>query len=67
MFVFVNDQRYTIDTALSLSTLFDTLNIEVTKGIAVAVNDRVIPKTGWSSHMLDNEDKIILIKATQGG
>lgn len=38
-----------------------------TKGIAVALNETVIPKSEWSKVQLQNNDQIIIIKATQGG
>lgn len=37
------------------------------KGIAVAVNDTVIPKTNWERYILQSNDSILIIKATQGG
>ncbi len=36
-------------------------------GIAVAVNDSVIPKTKWNKVSLNDEDRILIITATQGG
>lgn len=37
------------------------------KGIAVAVNNQVIPKKNWETHLLNEHDKITIIHATQGG
>jgi len=37
------------------------------KGIAVAVNDTVIPKASWEQYILQANDSILIIKATQGG
>ena len=37
------------------------------KGIAVAVNNLVIPKTSWADTMLRDKDSILIITATQGG
>ena len=36
-------------------------------GIALAVNEKVVPKTEWEKFLLKENDKIIIIKATQGG
>ncbi len=36
------------------------------KGIAVAVNDTVIPKANWERYILQSNDSILIIKATQG-
>jgi sulfur carrier protein len=46
------------------------LNLEIPeqqKGIAVAINNTVIPKIDWQSHLINSRDKIIIIQATQGG
>ncbi|MDR2580141.1 MAG: sulfur carrier protein ThiS [Fibromonadaceae bacterium] len=37
------------------------------KGIAFAVNDKVVPKSKWASFNLQNNDRILAIEATQGG
>ncbi len=67
MYIYINDQKYELKQGSDLNELFSNLNIEVSKGIAVAVNDTVIPKREWNTYKINSEDKIILIKATQGG
>lgn len=37
------------------------------KGIAVAINESIVLKNNWSSTQLKNQDKLLIIKATQGG
>jgi len=37
------------------------------RGIALAINQRVIPKSKWPSHLLEENDQVIIIRATQGG
>ncbi len=44
-----------------------SLNMPNTNGIALAVNEKVIPKTEWNNFQLNDNDKILIIKATQGG
>jgi len=56
--------------SINSSSLFALLNEvlgEKTKGTAVAVNDTVVPKTEWEKYELKENDKVIIIKATQGG
>lgn len=36
-------------------------------GVAVAVNNRVIPKAQWKSIMLEEDMKITVIRAARGG
>jgi len=40
---------------------------EKSKGIAVAINNQVIPKTAWATTKLQHQDSILIIAATQGG
>lgn len=60
------------------STFFEVSNLSLealvmqhcqgkTSGLAVAVNQKVIPKKLWSQTILQNKDSILLITATQGG
>jgi sulfur carrier protein len=37
------------------------------RGLAVAVNNTVIPRTTWSNFQLNENDTITIIHATQGG
>jgi sulfur carrier protein len=64
----INQQIKQFDAdALSIQALLD---IEIPKkqnGIAVAVNNTVIPKPSWKAHFLNETDEILIISATQGG
>ena len=40
---------------------------EKKKGIAVAVNNRIIPQSFWAETFLNDKDSILIITATQGG
>jgi len=51
----------------NISELVQSLNMASTNGIAFAVNEKVIPKTEWEKFILKDNDKILIIKATQGG
>jgi len=66
MEVFYNNQKLDIDDQ---STLFSFVSeqIEDTNGLAVAINDEIISKAAWKNTTLNNNDKILIIKATQGG
>jgi sulfur carrier protein len=62
-----NNQQIEIDDKLMLSTFVFSQIGEKTNGIAVAVNNSVIPKTNWEVVEIQPNDNILLIKATQGG
>jgi len=40
---------------------------EKKKGIAVALNNRIIPQSFWAETFLNDKDSILIITATQGG
>ena len=37
------------------------------KGIAIALNNRIIPLSVWAETILNNNDSVLIITATQGG
>jgi sulfur carrier protein len=51
----------TLESALSNSDINDY------NGLAVAVNDTVIPRATWNTYQLKENDTITIIRATQGG
>lgn len=51
----------------SLEALMQLEAPSTSKGIAVAVNNEVIPKEQWPSRLLQEQDSILIITATQGG
>ena len=54
--------------ANTLEQLLRTFELEdAEKGVAVAVNDAVVTKDKWSDYQLSEEDRIEIIRATQGG
>ena len=61
----VNDKE--VETgATNLSQFSQEQNLPTT-GIAVAVNQRMVPRTEWDSYTLNEGDNIIIIKAVCGG
>lgn len=67
MTIWVNQQPYDYHTAPNLLQVLTDLQKHKLTGIAVAVNQEVIPKGSWGSTLLNNQDKVIIITATQGG
>ena len=65
--VFVNNKSCVLETDLSLIFVLKQNGIQDQKGIAVAVNNTVVPKAEWQNKILNENDKITIIRATQGG
>lgn len=53
--------------ALSIQALLDIEIPQKQNGIAIAINNSVIPKLNWNSYLLSETDEILIISATQGG
>jgi sulfur carrier protein len=65
MKVIVNDEEVQIDEQTTVSSLLDRLGIS-DKGIAVAVDWAVIPRSDWTRTLSDGA-RIEVVTAVQGG
>lgn len=64
----INNQTTTIpDTVLTVQDLLDRELPDKQKGIALAINNTVIPRAEWNSRYITEHDQILIISATQGG
>jgi sulfur carrier protein len=53
--------------SLSIQSLLDLEIPNKQNGIAVAINNTVVPKINWNLHLVHETDEILIISATQGG
>ena len=67
MEIILNNQLYQVEEKTSIQIVLNNWIGEKQKGIAVAVNETIVPKTCWDSYELKHNDKVLVIKATQGG
>jgi sulfur carrier protein len=67
MIIRVNDQPREIAAGLALADLVRDLGLADRKGVAIAINDEVVPRSTWSARMLAASDSVLVIQATQGG
>ena len=67
MEIIINSQPRDCVNDITISTLLGETIGSKQNGIAVAVNDMVIPKSKWESFELKSHDTVLIIKATQGG
>ncbi len=65
--VFINSKSYSIPESGTLADVLPLLQIQQADGIAIALNEAVIPRGEWRQHVLGGGDKIFVIRATQGG
>ncbi len=55
-----------LSSQASLQQLAETLQMP-DKGVAVAVNNQMIPRTKWPETILQENDQVVVIKAACGG
>jgi sulfur carrier protein len=68
MQIMLNGKTTTIDPGVTLAAVLRKHDIaDDATGIAVAVNDTVVPKREWAARTLESGDAVEVIRAVQGG
>ncbi|RBL93381.1 sulfur carrier protein ThiS [Chitinophaga flava] len=67
MEVLVNNKLYAVQQGITIAALLQFIQLSAQKGIAIAVNNQVVPKNNWDQQPLQHADSITIIRATQGG
>ncbi|MCD6012913.1 MAG: thiamine biosynthesis protein ThiS [Flavipsychrobacter sp.] len=67
MNIYINSKPQELSSDSKITDALALLNITAQKGIAIAINNNVIPKSEWDTYILQEEDKVMLIRAAQGG
>jgi sulfur carrier protein len=67
MNICVNDQARSVGEEATLLDLLRDLALAERRGVAVAVNDAVVPRADWSARPLAESDRVLVIRAAQGG
>lgn len=67
MDVKVNGEAHRFEgTRLNVAELLGELEIEP-KGVAVALNNSVVPRSKWDGQLVRDGDEVEIVRATQGG
>ena len=66
MLVFINQEPKEVEKNISLLNIIQS-SLNSLDGLAVAVNNKVIPKSEWHKYTVKENDKLLFIRATQGG
>jgi sulfur carrier protein len=67
MTVLVNENPREVPEASLLAHLLREMGVEAKRGVAVALNGKVVPSVQWQETKLTSNDEVLLIQATQGG
>jgi len=65
--IFINKEKKELADNTDIIQMLNQNGFEDTKGIAIAINNEVIPKNSWENHLLRDQDNITIITATAGG
>jgi len=63
----VNDRPREIAAAATLLELLRDIGQAERRGVAVAVDDAVVPRSSWPVRKLAEGERVLVIQATQGG
>lgn len=67
MNIYINDTEHELPQDAAITAALDAIGMSSQKGIAIAINNNVVPRTEWHNTTLQANDKVTLIRATQGG
>jgi sulfur carrier protein len=65
--IILNGQPHGLDGPTTLHALLTHQGLSERKGLAAAVNGEVVPRSEWSKRLLAERDRVLVIRATQGG
>lgn len=66
MQIYVNDTLLHIEAPLSVQQLLQQQQLNP-KGLAVAINQHILPRTQWETHQLQAGDRLTVFRAIAGG
>lgn len=67
MEITVNQQVFQVKDLCSVHEILSLIPDIPAKGLAVAINQTIVPKADWPAHVIQPGDQVMIIKATQGG
>ncbi len=67
MTILINDEPKVVAEGTTVNeVVLSVLHLQPT-GMAIAVNDALVPRTRWENTTLNENDKMLVIKASKGG
>lgn len=66
MHILVNDERLDCEIGLDVATLLFRLE-QNQPGIALALNQHILPRSQWAEHVLQEGDTLLIFQAIAGG
>jgi len=67
MTILINNEQKVVPNGTTVSEIVITILQLNPAGMAIAINDTIVPKHLWESSHLQSNDKVLVIKACSGG
>ncbi|MCJ8165137.1 sulfur carrier protein ThiS [Pontibacter sp. E15-1] len=67
MTIFLNNHERELSEPATVTAVLQLLELPHSRGLAIAINNEVLPRDQWPTHQLRPNDRLTLIRATQGG
>nr|WP_256466116.1 sulfur carrier protein ThiS [Yersinia ruckeri] len=64
--ILLNDESIELEDALTVNQLLTQLDYNQ-PGSALAINQTIIPRNNWDTHILQDGDDVLLFQAIAGG
>ena len=64
--IVLNGESFKLNKQVSITELFIVLDLS-SKFMAVEINDEIIFRSSWDSHLIKENDKVELVRAIGGG
>ena len=64
--IILNGENTQIDSGTNIEQLLDSMNLSE-KRLAIEINQQIIPRSEFSSHSLNEQDKVEIVQAIGGG
>jgi sulfur carrier protein len=62
----LNGERCRLEEGVTIGAVVDDLGLG-RRGVAVAVNEQVVPRSSWDGTALSSADRVEILTAVQGG
>ena len=62
----LNGERRRLEDGVTIGAVVDDLGLG-RRGVAVAVNEEVVPRSNWDGTSLSSADRVEILTAVQGG
>jgi sulfur carrier protein len=66
MSLIVNGEPAAVETPITIAELLASIDAPP-RGVAVAVDGAVVPRSGWPDHTLSGGERVEVLTAVQGG